>query len=60
MDSKLRRGAGPLGLRAEPLDKQKPYDWPDTGTSLTLVLLVSLGLWAAVWGTVASLAAVLR
>lgn len=60
MDGKFRRGADALGLLAEPFDNHKPYDWPDTGTSLTLVLLVSLGLWAAVWGTVASLAAVLR
>jgi hypothetical protein len=49
VDSKLRRGAGPLGLPAKPFDKHKPYDWPNTGTSLTLVLLVSLGLWAAMW-----------
>ena len=60
MDSKIRRNADSLGLLAEPFDKHKSYDWPDTGASLILILLVSLGLWAAIWGTVASLAGALR
>jgi hypothetical protein len=59
VDSKIRSRSGAWGLPAEPFDKHKPCDWPDTGASLTLILIVSLGLWAALWGTVASLAAVL-
>jgi hypothetical protein len=51
------RAADALGLPAEPFDKHKSYDWPDTGASLILISLLSLGLWAAIWGTVASLAA---
>jgi len=31
---------------------------PDMGTSLITTLLLSLGLWAAIWGVVASLASV--
>jgi hypothetical protein len=59
VDSKLRRGAGPLGLPAEAFDKHKPYDWPGSGASLLLIALLSLGLLAAIWGTVASLGAAL-
>jgi hypothetical protein len=47
------------GLSAEPFAKHQPYDWPGTGASLILISLLSLGLWAAIWGTVASLTAVL-
>ena len=49
-----------LGLPLKPFDEHQAYDWPDTGVSLILISLLSLGLWAATWGTVASLAAVLR
>jgi hypothetical protein len=59
VDSKIRCDADVLGLPAEPFDKHKPGDWPDTRASLILLSLLSLGLWAAIWGTVASLAAVL-
>jgi hypothetical protein len=31
-------------------DKHKSYDWPDTGASLILLLLLSLVLWAAIGG----------
>ena len=57
MDSKIRRNADALGLLAEPFDKHKSYDWPDTGASLILILLLSLGLWAAICVVVGSLAA---
>jgi len=30
----------------------------NTGASLIVILLLSLGLWAAIWGAVASLASV--
>jgi hypothetical protein len=59
VDSKIRSHSGAWGRTAEPFEEHTPYDWPDTGTSLTLILIVSLGFWAAIWGTVGSLAAVL-
>ena len=59
MDSKIRRDADALGVPAELFAKYQPYDWPDTGASLILISLLSLGLWAVIWGTVASLTAVL-
>ena len=58
MDSKIRCDADALGLPPELFEKHQAYDWPDTGASLILISLLSLGLWAAIWGTVASLAAV--
>src|SRR5262245_44597698 len=46
---------------AQPLRARTPHHRPETGASLIVVLLLSLGLWAAIWGTVASLgSAVLR
>ena len=48
MDSKIRSHSGVWGLPAEPLD-----DSPDTGASLIVILLLSLGLWAIIWGAVA-------
>jgi len=48
VDSKIRRDADALGLPAELFDKYPPYDWPDTGASLILISLLSLGLWAAI------------
>jgi hypothetical protein len=59
VDSKFRSHSGVWGLTAKPFEEHTPYDRPDTGASLTLILIVSLGLLAAIWGTVASLAAVL-
>ena len=59
MDSKIRCDVDALGLLAEQFNKHKSYDWPDTGASLILLLLLSLVLWAAIWGAVASLTAVL-
>jgi hypothetical protein len=42
-------------LLAAPFEKISPYDQPDTGVYLALISLLSLGLWAAIWGAVASL-----
>jgi hypothetical protein len=46
-----------LGLPAEAFEKRTGDNWPDTGASLILISLLSLGLWAAIWGAT-SLAAV--
>ena len=59
MDSKIQCDTDALGLPAEPFEKHQAHDWPDTGASLILISLLSLGLWAAIWGTVASLTTVL-
>jgi hypothetical protein len=58
VDSKIRCDADTLGLPAEPFQKHQADDWPDTGPSLTLISLLSLGLCAAIWGAT-SLAATL-
>jgi hypothetical protein len=42
-----------------PLGKRASDHRPDAPTYLIVTVLLSLGLWAAIWGTVASLAAVL-
>jgi hypothetical protein len=42
----------------EPLGKRALYRRLDRKASLTLILLLSLGLWAAIWMVVGSLAAV--
>jgi hypothetical protein len=56
VDSKIRSHSA-WGLPAEPFEKHKANDWPDIGASLILISLLSLGLWAAIWGAT-SLAAV--
>jgi hypothetical protein len=35
---------------AQPFEKPAPYHRPDTGATLIAVSLLSLGLWAAIWG----------
>jgi hypothetical protein len=40
---------------AQPFEKPAPYHRPDTGATLIAVPLLSLGLWAAIWGAVAAL-----
>jgi hypothetical protein len=37
----------------QPLGKRAPHHCLDTGTTLIVVSLLSLGLWAAIWGAVA-------
>jgi hypothetical protein len=39
---------------AQPLGKRAPHR-PDVGATLIVTLLLSLGVWAAIWGAVASL-----
>ena len=54
MDSKIRfeslysinEERGP----AEPFKKSALYGRPELGASLIMTLLLSLGLWAAIWG----------
>jgi len=61
VDSKFSRGAYSVysrGLSAEPFAKRDPDDPSDIGASLIVISLLSLGLWAAIWGIVASLAVV--
>jgi hypothetical protein len=40
---------------AKPFEEISSDDRPDTGAYLILISLLSLGLWAAIWGAVASL-----
>jgi hypothetical protein len=58
VDSKIR-SRGAWGLPTEAFQKHTPYDWPDTGASLILISLLSLGLLAAIWGATSLAAAVL-
>ena len=60
VDSKIRsHGEYSNGaLSAEPDERVAPYDRTDTGAYLIVILLLSLGLWAAIWGAVASLSAI--
>ena len=59
MDSKiLSQGAyfvNDHGPPTRPVEKRALYDRPDTGTALIVTLLLSLGLWATIWGAVTSL-----
>ena len=57
MESKMR-SRSVWGLPAEPFEKRTADNWPDTGTALILISLLSLGLWSAIWGAT-SLAATL-
>jgi hypothetical protein len=50
VDSKIPYDANALGLMAEPFEKHQGYDWPGTPAALILISLLSLGLWAAIWG----------
>jgi hypothetical protein len=60
VDSKIRSqsaySANDWTLPAQPVEKHALYSRPDIGAPLVMTLLLSLGLWAAIWGVVASLA----
>jgi hypothetical protein len=58
VESKIR-SRGAWGLPAKAFEKHQAYDWPDTGASLILILVLSLGLWAAIWGATSLATAVL-
>jgi hypothetical protein len=63
VDSKMRSYSGYFDwtLPTELSERRTSHDGPDTGACLIVVSLLSLGIWAAIWGAVASLsAAVLR
>ena len=59
VESKIRSRGGYLindwRLWAKPFQGISSDDRPDTGAYLVLISLLSLGLWAAIWGVVASL-----
>ena len=51
MDSKIRSHVGysDWTLTTEPSERRAPYDRPDTGAYLIVILLLSLGIWAGIW-----------
>jgi hypothetical protein len=59
MDGKvLSTGAYSVGdctLLARPFGKRAPHHRLDAGAYLIMTVLLSLGVWAAIWGAVASL-----
>jgi hypothetical protein len=42
-------------LWTEPFEEITSHAWPNTGAYLLLISLLSLVLWAVIWGAVASL-----
>jgi hypothetical protein len=45
-----------FGRRSPSRSERKPAFWLSSGEALILVLLLSFGLWAAIWGAIALLA----
>jgi hypothetical protein len=60
VDSKIRSQVGYFhwALAAQSSERTAPYDRPGTGAYLIIISALSLGIWAAIWGAVASLASV--
>ena len=54
MDSATRSHAAWV-LADKQLEKRASDDWLDTRSDLIVILLLSFGLWAAIWGAVGSL-----
>jgi hypothetical protein len=61
VDSNIRLhvGSSDWTLPTEPYEKPAPYDRLGKGTTLIAISLLSLGLWAAIWGATSLAAAVL-
>jgi hypothetical protein len=63
VDSNIRShdvySANDWRLPAQPFEKPAPNHRLDTGTTLIAISLLSLGLWAAIWGATCLAAAVL-
>jgi hypothetical protein len=61
VNSKIRSHVGysDWSLPTEPSERRIPYDRPDTGAYLIVISLLSLGIWAVIWGGVASLASII-
>ena len=64
MDNKIRshsaHSANDWRLPARSFEKRALHSRPEIGASLVMTLLLSLGLWAAIWGAVTAASAVLR
>jgi hypothetical protein len=58
VDSKIRShsaySVNPCGPPAKSFEKLAPYDRLDEGAYLIVISLLSLGIWAAIWGAVAT------
>ena len=64
MDNKIRSHSAYSANDWRPptrsFEKRALHSRPEMGASLVMTLLLSLGLWAAIWGAVTAASAVLR